>query len=150
MDELDTERIVVTAACLGTAERALEIAAEYSAERIQFDRPIRKFEGVNFKIADMAVKIHAARLMLLRTARMIDRGMKVSKESAMTKLFLSEAAFEVSNMALQILGGIGYTKKYPVERFVRDLRISMIGAGSSEIMRFLIQREVYKELLKKP
>ncbi|MGQ9722185.1 MAG: acyl-CoA dehydrogenase family protein [Candidatus Jordarchaeum sp.] len=149
MDELDTERIVVTAACLGTAERALEIAAGYSAERVQFGKPIKNFEGVNFKIADMAVKIHASRLMLLRTARMIDRGIRVSKESAMTKLYLSEAAFEVSNMALQILGGIGYTKKYPLERFVRDLRIAMIGAGSSEIMRFLIQREVYKELLEK-
>lgn len=149
MDELDTERIVVTAACLGMAERALEIAAEYSVERVQFDRPIRKFEGVSFKIADMAVKIHAARLMFIRTARMIDRGLKVSKESAITKLFLTEATFEVSNMALQILGGVGYTKKYPIERFVRDSRLAMIGAGSSEIMRFLIQREVYKELLEK-
>ncbi|MHA1208841.1 MAG: acyl-CoA dehydrogenase family protein [Candidatus Freyarchaeota archaeon] len=145
MDELDTERISIAGEMVGIARAAFETAVKYSTERVQFNRPIHKFEGVSFKIADMATLLDAAELLTLRAARMIDRGMNASKESAMAKVFAVDHAFEICNQALQVLGGIGYTTEYPVERYLRDVRIGMIGGGTSEIMRFLIQREVYKE-----
>ena len=145
MDELDSERVVVAAGMIGTARSAYETAVKYSTERVQFDQPIRKFEGVSFKIADMALKLEASRLLVLQAARMIDRGMRATKQAAMAKLYSTETAVEISNEALQTLGGIGYTKEYPVERYLRDTRLMTIGAGTSEIMRYLIQREVYRE-----
>lgn len=145
MDELDTERVSIAGEMIGIARAAYEIAVKYSAEREQFGKPISSFEGVSFKIADMATVLDAAELLTLRAARLIDQGVNASKESAMAKVFSVDHAFEVCNQALQILGGIGYTTEYPVERYLRDVRIGMLGGGTSEIMRFLIQREVYRE-----
>ncbi|MBS7250752.1 MAG: acyl-CoA dehydrogenase family protein [Candidatus Freyarchaeota archaeon] len=149
MDELDTERISIAAEMIGIARAAFEIAVKYSTERVQFNRPINWFEGISFKIADMATLLDAAELLTLRAARMVNRGESASKESAMAKVFAVDHAFEICNQALQVLGGIGYTTEYPVERYLRDVRIGMIGGGTSEIMRFLIQREVYREFEQK-
>jgi alkylation response protein AidB-like acyl-CoA dehydrogenase len=149
MDELDTERISIAAEMIGIARAAFEIAVKYSTERVQFNRPINWFEGISFKIADMATLLDAAELLTLRAARMVNRGENASKESAMAKVFAVDHAFEICNQALQVLGGIGYTTEYPVERYLRDVRIGMIGGGTSEIMRFLIQREVYREFEQK-
>lgn len=146
MDELDSERVAVAAGMIGTARSAYETAVEYSTERVQFDQPIHKFEGVSFKIADMAVKLEASKLLVLQAARMIDKGKRATKEAAIAKLYSTETAVEIANEALQVLGGIGYTREYPVERYLRDARLMTIGGGTSEIMRYLIQREVYKEL----
>jgi len=145
MDELDSERTAIAAGMVGTARAAYEVAVKYSTDRVQFDVPIRQFEGVSFKVAEMAVKIEAARLLTLRAARMIDNRSRATKEAAMAKLYATEAAVDVTNDALQVLGGIGYSKEYPVERYVRDARLMTIGGGTSEIMKYLIQREVYKE-----
>lgn len=145
MDELDSERTAIAAEAVGYCRVPYEEAVKWSCERIQFDRPIRYFEGVSFKIAEMATKIEAARLLVLKAARMYDRGMKITKEAAMAKIFATEAAVDVANSALQVLGGNGYTKDYSVEQFLRDARIMMIGGGTAEILRFLIQREIYKE-----
>jgi len=145
MDELDSERTAIAAGMVGTARAAYEVAVKYSTERVQFDVPIRQFEGISFKVADMAVNIEAARLLTLQAARRIDNGLKATKEAAMAKLYATETAVEVTNDALQVLGGIGYSKEYPVERYVRDARLMTIGGGTSEIMKYLIQREVYKE-----
>ena len=145
MDELDSERTAIAAEAVGYCRVPYGEALKWSCERIQFDRPIRYFEGVSFKIAEMATKIEAARLLVLKAARMYDRGMKITKEAAMAKIFATEAAVDVANNALQVLGGNGYTKDYSVEQFLRDARIMMIGGGTAEILRFLIQREIYKE-----
>ncbi|WXG40447.1 MAG: acyl-CoA dehydrogenase family protein [Candidatus Freyarchaeum deiterrae] len=145
MDELNTERISIAGEMIGIARAAFQTAVKYSSERVQFNRPINSFEGINFKVADMATLLDAAELLTLRAARMIDNGDRASKESAMAKVFAVDNAFDICNQALQVLGGVGYTTEYPVERYLRDVRIGMIGGGTSEIMRFLIQREVYRE-----
>ena len=147
LDELDRERPAVAAGMLGIARSAFEAAVRYSSEREQFGRPIREFEGVSFKIADMALKLEASRLLILQAARLMDNGMRARKEGAMAKLFATEASFEIAHQALQVHGGIGYTTDLPVERYFRDSRFMMIGGGTSEIMRFVIQREAYKELV---
>ncbi|MHA1730094.1 MAG: acyl-CoA dehydrogenase family protein [Promethearchaeota archaeon] len=144
MDELDSERVAIAGECLGYARPALEVAIEYSKERIQFHRPIRNFEGINFKIADMATMLEAARLFTLKAARMYDKGMKITKEAAMAKVYASEMAEKVCRDSLQILGGCGYEKNNKVERSYRDARLMMIGGGTVEILRYLIQREIYK------
>jgi alkylation response protein AidB-like acyl-CoA dehydrogenase len=145
MDELDSERTAIAAEAVGYCRVPFEEAVKWSTERIQFDRPIKYFEGVSFKIAEMATVIEAARLLTLKAARMYDKGMKITKEAAMAKIFATEASFEVAHKALQVLGGNGYTKKYRTEQFLRDARLMMIGGGTAEILRFLIQREIYKE-----
>lgn len=144
MDELDSERTAIAAEAVGYCRIPYEEAVKWSCERIQFDQPIRFFEGVSFKIAEMATKIEAARLLTLKAARMYDKGMKITKEAAMAKIFATEASVDVANNALQILGGSGYTKNCRVEQFLRDARLMMIGGGTAEILRFLIQREIYK------
>jgi alkylation response protein AidB-like acyl-CoA dehydrogenase len=121
----------------------------YSNEREQFRRPIRAFEGVSFKIADMAMKLEAGRALTLTAARMYDQGMNITKEASIAKLYTTEAAIEITNDALQILGGSGYTTDYPIERFLRDARLMTIGGGTAEILRFLIQREIFKQMLPK-
>ena len=146
MDELDSERTAIAAEAVGYARPAFECAAEYSSERVQFGREIRRFEGVSFKIADMATKIEAARLLTLQAARMYDEGLPITLQASMAKDFATEMAVEVTNDALQILGGMGYTKDYPVERFWRDARLMKIGGGTTEILKFLLQREVYRAL----
>jgi alkylation response protein AidB-like acyl-CoA dehydrogenase len=145
MDELDRERTCIAAQALGYAKTSFEVAIKYSNERVQFDKKIRAYEGVSFKIAEAATKIEAAKLLTLQAARMLDRGVQATKQATMAKMYSAEVAFEVANEALQILGGIGYTREYPVERMLRDSRLMMIGGGTAEILRFLIQREVYKE-----
>jgi butyryl-CoA dehydrogenase len=145
MDELDRERVTIAAQALGYARTPFEVAIKYSNERFQFDKKIKSFEGVSFKIADAAMKIEAAKLMTLEAARMLDKGVPATKQATMAKVYSTETAFDVSSNALQILGGIGYTREYPVERMLRDSRLMMIGGGTAEVLRFLIQREVYKE-----
>jgi alkylation response protein AidB-like acyl-CoA dehydrogenase len=146
LDELDRERPAVGAGMLGLAWSAFKEAVRYSSQRTQFGRAIREFEGVSFKIADMAVKLEASRLLILQAARLLDQGKHARREGAMAKLYATEAAFDIAHEALQVHGGIGYTKELPVERYFRDARFMMIGGGTSEIMRYLIQREVYREL----
>lgn len=146
MEMLDAERIVVAGGLLGPARSCYEIALRYSTQRHAFHRPICQFEAISFKIADMATKIEAARLLRIKAARMFDQGKKVTREAAMAKLFSAEAAFWVASEAMQIMGGIGFTTKFPIERHFRDVRGGMIAVGTNEIMRLVIQREIYKEL----
>ena len=146
MDELDSERIGIAAEALGCMRTPFEIAVDYSTKRIQFDQPISRFEGVSFKIADMATKMRAARLLTVTAARMIEKGLPSTKEATMAKLYATEVSLEVCDLAIQICGGAGYVKDfYPLEQYYRDARLGTIGGGTSEIMRFLIQREVYME-----
>jgi len=146
MSGLDGERVFAASQYMGISRSAYEVAAKYAAERMQFGRPLREFEGINFKISEMYANIESARLMLLRAARMIDAGVRATKEAAAAKFLGVDSAVKTCNEALQVLGGIGYTKEYPVERYLRDIRIGQLSAGSSEILRFLVQREIYREM----
>jgi alkylation response protein AidB-like acyl-CoA dehydrogenase len=143
---LNAERVFVGSQYLGISRSAFEIATKYSALRKQFKKELRRFEGISFKIAEMYMKIEAGRLMLLRAARLIDKGIPSTKEAAASKCFVSDNAVQIVTEALQVLGGIGYTKEYPLERYFRDVKIAQIGAGTAEILRYLIQREVYKDV----
>jgi alkylation response protein AidB-like acyl-CoA dehydrogenase len=146
MDELDTERVTYCMAALGSARRALEIAAEYSTKRIQFKQPIAMFEGVSFKLAEMYTALDAARQLVYRTAKMVEAGVPAQRESAVTKLFVAESVWKIVDHAMQVLGGIGYTTDFPIQAIFRNARLLRIGAGSDEIMKFLIVREVLKEI----
>lgn len=145
MDELDTERTSLAAGAVGYSRAAFEIAVEHSVKRRQFGKEIRAFEGVSFKIADMAAKLDAARLLTLEAARRIDAGLSATRQGAAAKLFATTAAQEITYEALQVTGGDGYTKQNKTEQLARDARLMTIGGGTAEIMRFIIQREVYKE-----
>ncbi len=129
---------------MGIAQGAYEAALKYSKERHQFNKPISTFQGIAFKLADMATKIEAARLLTFRAADMKNRGMNVNKESAMAKLYTSEVAVEVANEAVQIFGGYGYIKDFPVEKFYRDAKLCTIGEGTSEIQKLVISRAILK------
>lgn len=144
---LDGGRIGIATQALGIARAAFEAAAKYSSEREQFGMPLMDFEGIQWKIADMAVKIDAARLLIHRVAWMKDSGMKHGKEAAMAKLFASEAANWIAKEAVQIFGGYGYSKEYPVERYFRDAKITEIYEGTSEIQRIVIAKNALKDLL---
>ncbi len=146
MDELDTERVTYCMGALGSARRALEIAAEYSTKRIQFKQPIAMFEGVSFKLAEMYTALDAARQLVYRTAKMVEAGVPAQRESAVTKLFVAESVWKIVDHAMQVLGGIGYTTDFPIQSIFRNARLLRIGAGSDEIMKFLIAREVLKEI----
>ncbi len=146
MDELDTERVTYCMAALGSARRALEIAAEYSTKRIQFKQPIAMFEGVSFKLAEMYTALDAARQLVYRTAKMVEAGIPAQRESAVTKLFVAESVWKIVDHAMQVLGGIGYTTDFPIQTIFRNARLLRIGAGSDEIMKFLIAREILKEI----
>jgi acyl-CoA dehydrogenase len=146
MDELDTERVTYCMASLGNARRALEIAAEYSTKRVQFKQPIAMFEGVSFKLAEMYASLDAARQVTYRTAKMVEAGIPAQRESAVTKLFVAEAVWRIVDHAMQVLGGIGYTTDFPIQAIFRNARLLRIGAGSDEIMKFLIAREVLKDI----
>ncbi|HEY5826593.1 MAG TPA: acyl-CoA dehydrogenase family protein [Cyclobacteriaceae bacterium] len=141
---LDGGRISIAALGLGIAQGAYEAALKYSKERHQFNKPISAFQGIAFKLADMATKIEAARLLTFRAADMKNRGMNVNKESAMAKLYTSEVAVEVANEAVQIFGGYGYIKDFPVEKFYRDAKLCTIGEGTSEIQKLVISRAILK------
>jgi len=139
---LDGGRIGIGAMALGLAQAAFEAASAYAKERRQFDRPIGTFQGVAFKIADMATEIDAARLMVYRAAWLKDRHEPYSTESAMAKLFASEVAFRATNAAVQVHGGYGYITEYRVERYLRDAKLTEIGEGTSEIQRMVIARNL--------
>ena len=141
---LDGGRISIAALSVGTAQGAYDAALRYSKQRKQFGRPISEFQAIQFKLADMATQIEAARLLTYRAAWMKDQGQSVTKESAMAKLFASEIAVRVCDDALQIHGGYGFIKDYPVEKFYRDVKLCTIGEGTSEIQRLVIARQLLK------
>jgi alkylation response protein AidB-like acyl-CoA dehydrogenase len=146
MKVLDGGRISIAALALGMARGAFDAALKYSTEREQFKKPISAFQGIQFMLADMATEIDAASLLIHRSAWMKDHGMKVTRESAMAKLYASEVGVRVANRALQIFGGYGYVKDFPVEKFFRDSKLCTIGEGTSEIQRLVIARELLSEL----
>jgi alkylation response protein AidB-like acyl-CoA dehydrogenase len=142
METLDGGRIGIAAQAIGIAEAALEESVKYTKAREQFGQPIAKFQANEFKIADMAMRIDAAKMLLYRACWLKDHGQKFGKEAAMAKLFASETAMWVTTQAVQMHGGYGYTKEYPVERFMRDAKITEIYEGTSEIQRVVIARNV--------
>ncbi len=142
MQILDGGRISIAALALGIAQGAYESALKYSQERRQFGQPIFDFQGIQFKLADMATQIDAARLLTLRAAWMKDNKRQTTKESAMAKLYASEIAVKVAEEAIQIHGGYGYTKDYPPEKFWRDSKLCTIGEGTSEVQRLVIARQL--------
>jgi alkylation response protein AidB-like acyl-CoA dehydrogenase len=146
---LDSERVIVAASFIGAAQACLEIAVKYSDTRVAFHKRIREWEGTSYKIADMATAVDSARPLCVQAARMIDRGINATKEAAMAKLVATEGAFGVISDAMQIMGGIGYTTDYPIERHFRDARNGLFVAGSSEMMRLIIQRETYSQIVPK-
>jgi len=141
---LDGGRISIAALSLGIAQGAFDAALQYSKERHQFNKPISSFQGISFKLADMATKVEAAKLLTFRAADLKNRGKSVNLESAMAKLYASEIAVEVANDAVQIFGGYGYIKDFPVEKFYRDAKLCTIGEGTSEIQKLVISRAVLK------
>ncbi|MEJ1236947.1 acyl-CoA dehydrogenase family protein [Chryseolinea sp. T2] len=144
MKVLDGGRISIASLALGIATGAYEAALKYSKERHQFNQPISSFQGISFKLADMATKIEAARLLTYRAGDLKDRGCEVTRESAMAKLFASETAVEVANDGVQIFGGYGYTKDFPAEKYYRDAKLCTIGEGTSEIQKLVISRSILK------
>lgn len=144
MKILDGGRISIAALSLGIAKGAYDASVKYANERHQFDKPISSFQGISFKIADMATQIEAAELLTLQAADYKNKGQKVTKLSAMAKYYASEVCVKVSNDAVQIHGGYGYTKDFPVEKFYRDSKLCTIGEGTSEIQKLVISREVLK------
>ena len=142
---LDGGRISIAALALGTAQGAYEAGLKYSKSRQQFGRPISEFQAIQFKLADMATGIDAARLMVYRAAHLKNQGKRITRESAMAKLFASEVAVKVCDEALQIHGGYGFIKDYPVEKFYRDVKLCTIGEGTSEIQRMVIARQLLKD-----
>jgi len=141
---LDGGRISIAALSIGMAQGAYDAALRYSKLRKQFGRPISEFQAIQHKLVDMAVDLDAARLLNYRAAWMLDRGMRVTRESSMAKLFASEAAVRIANEAVQIHGGYGFIKDYPVEKFYRDVKLCTIGEGTSEIQRLVIARQLLK------
>ena len=146
MKILDSGRISVAALSLGLAEGVYETSLKYANERKAFGKKIFEFQGISFKLADMATRIEAAKLLVYNAAKMRDEGKNIIKASAMAKLFASELAMWASGEAIQIHGGYGYLKDFPVERFYRDAKVCEIGEGTSEIQRVIIAREMLKEL----
>jgi alkylation response protein AidB-like acyl-CoA dehydrogenase len=145
MTVLDGGRISIAALGLGMAQGAFEAALKYSKQRKQFGRPISDFQAIQWKLADMATEIDAARLLTLRAASMKDAGLKTTQESSMAKLFASEVAVRCANEGVQIHGGYGFIKEYPAEKFYRDVKLCTIGEGTSEIQRMVIARQLLKE-----
>jgi alkylation response protein AidB-like acyl-CoA dehydrogenase len=141
---LDGGRISIAALAIGMAQGAYDAALRYSKLRKQFHRPISEFQAIQYKLVDMAVDLDAARLLNYRACWMLDRGMRVTRESSMAKLFASEAAVRIANEAVQIHGGYGFIKDYPVEKFYRDVKLCTIGEGTSEIQRLVIARQLLK------
>jgi alkylation response protein AidB-like acyl-CoA dehydrogenase len=141
---LDGGRISIAALSLGIAYGAYDAALAYAKEREQFGQPIASFQGISFKLADMATDVEAAKLLTYQAAALKDAGKSVTKESAMAKLFASETAVRVANEAVQIFGGYGYRKDFPVEKFYRDAKLCTIGEGTSEIQKLVISRQILK------
>ncbi len=145
MKILDGGRISIAALSVGIAKGAYEAAVKYSKERHQFDKPISSFQGISFKLADMATEIMAADLLIQQACDLKSRGKTVTKEGAMAKYYASEVAVKVANDAVQVFGGYGYTKDYPVEKFYRDAKLCTIGEGTSEIQKIVIAREALQD-----
>ncbi|MGC8549234.1 MAG: acyl-CoA dehydrogenase [Acidobacteriaceae bacterium] len=141
---LDGGRISIAALSLGIARGALDASLKYVKERRQFGKAIAEFQGIQWKLADMATELDAARLLTLRAAVLKDAGYRVTKESAMAKLYASEVAVRICNEAVQLHGGYGFIKDYPAEKFYRDVKLCTIGEGTSEIQRMVIGREILK------
>ncbi len=144
MKVLDGGRISIAALSLGIAKGAYEAALKYAQEREQFGQPISNFQAIGFKLADMATQIEAAELLTFQAADLKNRHQKMTKESAFAKYYASEVAVKVANDAVQIFGGYGYTKDFPVEKFYRDSKLCTIGEGTSEIQKLVIAREILK------
>ncbi|PKR84714.1 acyl-CoA dehydrogenase [Heyndrickxia camelliae] len=142
MANLDSGRIGIATQALGIAEAAFERAVEYAKERKQFGKPIAAQQGVGFKLADMATSVEAAKLLVYRAANLHTEGLPCGKEASIAKLFASRTAVEVTTEAIQVFGGYGYTKDYPVERFFRDAKITEIYEGTSEIQRIVISKHL--------
>lgn len=145
MKILDGGRISIASLSLGIAKGAYEASVKYAKERHQFGKPIASFQAISFKLADMATKIQAAELLTRQAGDMKNKGKKMTKEAAMAKYYASEVAVEVATDAVQIHGGYGYTKDFPVEKFFRDSKLCTIGEGTSEIQKIVIAREVLKD-----
>jgi len=144
MQVLDGGRISIAALSVGIAQGAYEAAVKYAKERQQFGKPISEFQAIQFKLADMATQIEAARLLTMQAAGLKDAGKKTTQQSAMAKLFASETAVKVSEESIQIHGGYGYTKDYPAEKYWRDSKLCTIGEGTSEIQRMVIAKQLLK------
>jgi alkylation response protein AidB-like acyl-CoA dehydrogenase len=144
MKILDGGRISIASLSLGIAKGAYEAALQYSQERYQFDQPICNFQGISFKLADMATEIAAADLLTLQACYLKDNKLPMTKEAAMAKYYASEVAVKVANDAVQVFGGYGYTKDFPVEKHYRDAKLCTIGEGTSEIQKIVISREVLR------
>ena len=144
MKILDGGRISIASLALGIAKGAYEASLQYAQERHQFDKPIASFQGISFKLADMATEIQAAELLILEACDLKERDQPFTKVAAMAKYYASEVSVRVSNDAVQIFGGYGYTKDFPVEKFYRDSKLCTIGEGTSEIQKLVISREVLK------
>ncbi len=144
MKILDGGRISIAALSLGIAKGAYEASLKYAKERHQFDQPIANFQGIAFKLADMATKIECAELLINQACDLKMKGLPMTKEAAMAKYYASEISVEISTDAVQIFGGYGYTKDFPVEKFYRDSKLCTIGEGTSEIQKLVISREVLK------
>jgi alkylation response protein AidB-like acyl-CoA dehydrogenase len=145
MQSLDNGRLGIAAQAVGISEAALRLAAAYAAERKQFGHPIKEFQAIQFKLADMAMRVAAARALLHAAATAKDRGERITQFSSMAKLLASEAAMAVTTQAIQIFGGYGYVKEYAVERLFRDAKVTQIYEGTSEIQRIVIARELYSK-----
>ncbi len=144
MKVLDGGRISIAALSLGIAKGAYEAALKYSQERQQFDQPISNFQAIAFKLADMATKIEVAEMLIYQAADLKNRGERMTKESAMAKYYASEICVQISTDAVQIFGGYGYTKDFPVEKFYRDSKLCTIGEGTSEIQKLVISRDILR------
>jgi alkylation response protein AidB-like acyl-CoA dehydrogenase len=145
MRVLDGGRISIAALSLGIGQGAYECALDYSKERKQFGKPIAEFQAIQWKLADMATELEAARLLTMRAADMKDKGMKTTQESSMAKLYASEVAVRCANESVQIHGGYGFIKDYPAEKYYRDVKLCTIGEGTSEIQRLVIARQLLKD-----
>ncbi len=141
---LDGGRISIASLSLGIAEGALEAAIKYAKEREQFGQPIANFQGISFKLATMATELEAAKMLTYQAAYLKNKGERVSKQAAMAKYYASEVAVRVANEAVQIFGGYGYTKEFPVEKYYRDAKLCTIGEGTTEIQKIVIAREILK------
>ncbi|SFC74249.1 Acyl-CoA dehydrogenase [Parapedobacter composti] len=144
MQVLDGGRISIAALALGIARGALDAALKYAKERHQFGQPIANFQGISFKLADMATEVEAAELLTRQAAELKNQGLEVTKNSAMAKYYASEVAVRCATEAVQVFGGYGYTKDFPVEKYYRDAKLCTIGEGTSEIQKLIIAREVLK------
>ena len=144
MKVLDGGRISIAALSLGIAKGAYQTALQYSKERYQFGKPISQFQAISFKLADMATEIESSELLIYNAVNLKNIGSKMTTEGAMAKYYSSEVAVKIANDAVQILGGYGYTKDFPAERYYRDSKLCTIGEGTSEIQKIVISKQIIK------